>query len=116
MGILGAISPKLVLIGMITYLPTYLPVLAISFIMAIRRLNDMDHPGWWSLLNLVPFLNFFFGLWLVFGPGDEGRNSYGPPPSKNTAAVIAGACILPAFMVLSGILAAIAIPAYRRMS
>ena len=107
-GIFAAIKPELAMVALIIYAPAF----AISFIMAIRRLNDMNHPGWWSLLILIPFVNFFFGLWLLFGPGDAQANNYGAPPSKNTSGVVAAACILPAIFFI-GILAAVAIPAYQ---
>ncbi|MBC7452224.1 MAG: DUF805 domain-containing protein [Massilia sp.] len=109
MGVLAAISPKMMMLGMIIYIPA----LAISFIMAIRRLNDMGHPGWWSLLTIIPILNFFFGLWLIFGPGDAGSNNYGLPPTKNSTGVVVAALALPLFIALVGILAAVAIPAYQ---
>ena len=108
MAALAAISPKLMALGMIAYIPA----LAVSFIMSIRRLNDMGQPGWLSLLSIIPLLNFFFGLWLMFGSGDEGSNKYGLPPTKNSSGVVAAACIIPMVMVV-GILAAVAIPAYQ---
>jgi len=35
-------------------------------------------------LSLVPFVNFFFGLYLLSAPATNGRNKYGPMPSKNS--------------------------------
>ena len=43
-GVLAAINPVLVGLAAIGYLPA----LAVSFIMAVRRLNDLDQRGWWS--------------------------------------------------------------------
>lgn len=46
----------------------------------VRRLHDRDLSGrlaWWSL---VPFVGFALGLYLLFAPGDELANRYGPPP------------------------------------
>jgi len=76
-----------------------------------RRLNDLGKTGWLGLLIIVPLVNIVFGLWLLFGPGDEGSNEYGPAPGPNTTGVIVTAWILPAIMII-GMLAAIAIPAY----
>ncbi|MEO7494559.1 MAG: DUF805 domain-containing protein [Massilia sp.] len=78
---------------------------------SIRRLNDMDQNGWLSILALIPLLNFFFGLWMLFGRGTDGRNEYGPAPCPNTGGVIACAIIVPVVAVI-GSLAAVAIPAY----
>lgn len=89
----------------------YIPIVAISFIMAKRRLNDLDKSGWLSLLMLVPLVNFFIALYLIFWPGSPGSNHYGPKPEKNSWVAIVLGLILPIFLI--GILAAIAIPAYQ---
>lgn len=80
--------------------------------MARRRFHDLDHSGWLCLLILVPIVNFLAGLYLIFGPGNEGANRYGPPPSKNPLLAMIGGVILP-LIVIIGILAAVAIPAYQ---
>lgn len=88
----------------------YIPAVALSLVIARRRLNDLDRNGWWGLLMLVPFVNFFMSLYLVFAAGSEGANRYGPPAGPNTAWVKVGA-FLP-MTVIIGIVVAIAIPAY----
>lgn len=50
-----------------------------SFFWAIRRLHDLGKSGWLSLLFLIPIVNFFFWLWLLFFKGDHRENEYGPP-------------------------------------
>lgn len=57
--------------------------LAPILLMARRRLQDMDHSGWWVLSLLVPGINLLAMLYLVFGPGMPGENRYGAPPPKN---------------------------------
>ena len=110
MVLLGTISQKVALLGLILYVP----ILAYYFILAIRRLNDMGHPGWWSLLQIIPLINLVFYLWLIFGRGDDGNNAYGPAPAgPNSGLVIAGACVLPLIFIV-GILAAIAVPQYAK--
>ncbi len=86
----------------------YIPMFAVGFIMAIRRVHDMGHSGWLSLLILVPIAN----LWLLFAPGTAGANEYGPAPVKNTTGVIVAAFLPFILMVVIGIVAAIAMPAY----
>ncbi len=90
----------------------YIPVLGVAVVMSKRRLYDLDKPGWMATLVLVPVLNAILGLYLTFAPGNEGANKHGQPPAKNSVLVILGACLLPLVMV-TGILAAIAIPAYQ---
>lgn len=92
----------------------YLPVMVLLFIMAVRRLNDMNVSGWVSLVGLIPFVNIVFWLVLLCAPGSLGRNRYGPAPQKNTSGVIAVACVGPVLLVfVIGVLAAIALPAYQ---
>jgi uncharacterized membrane protein YhaH (DUF805 family) len=99
--------------GFAVALLVYSPVIAVSLIMAIRRLNDLDNSGWLSVLTLIPLINFFFGLYLLFAPGTTGRNKYGPMPSKNPSGMWL-VLVIPVFIAVIGILAAIAIPAYQQ--
>lgn len=89
----------------------YIPLLAAMFVMAKRRLNDLNHSGWLSLLLLIPLVNVVLALYLLFWPGTKGRNDYGPRPVKNSLALILFGLVLP--LVLIGMLAAIAVPAYQ---
>ena len=47
---------------------------------AIKRLHDLDRPGDNIFLFLIPIYNIYLGLLLLFKPGDEGHNKYGPNP------------------------------------
>ena len=105
----GAMSGTLVIVmGLVIYIP----VLIVSFTMMKRRLNDLNHTGWLSLLMLVPFLNILMAFYLMLWPGSKGGNSYGPKPGKNSWAMIIFGLILP--MLLIGILAAAAIPEFQK--
>jgi uncharacterized membrane protein YhaH (DUF805 family) len=108
-GVLSLMGSKVMIAGMVI---AYIPLLAIGFILAKRRFNDMNHSGWMSLLQLIPFVGFFIWLWLVFGAGDKESNDYGQAPGPNSTPVVIGALIFPAIAVI-GILAAIALPAYQ---
>ena len=86
-----------------------------SFLPTIQRLHDFNTSGWLSLLTLVPFVNFIFFLVLLFIPGTDGRNRFGPkpPPNSTGVTVVSILASLFFFIALLGILAAIAIPAYQ---
>lgn len=54
----------------------------ILFYSVIKRLHDLDKSGWWSLLILIPKLNFAFTIYLLFAKGTEGANRFGEAPTK----------------------------------
>ena len=108
---LASISQEAALIGLVSFIP----YAAYSFILAVRRLNDVRFTGWLSLLLLIPYINFFVFLGLAIAPGDVKANSYGPAPGPNNGFVIAGAIVLPViFIAMIGVVAAVAIPAYQQ--
>ncbi len=82
--------------------------IGVFFVLVRRRLNDLDRSGWWGLLIVVPLVNLILALYLLLGPGTQGANRFGPPPTKSpTAAIIA------VVLIFIAILAAVAIPAYQ---
>ncbi len=89
-----------------------LPVIILTTLLGIQRLHDFNASGWWSILIFVPLANLILYLLLLIMPGTQGVNRFGDPPPPNTTGVILLALILPLLMVI-GILAAIAIPAYQ---
>ncbi|TWI60920.1 uncharacterized membrane protein YhaH (DUF805 family) [Pseudoduganella lurida] len=86
--------------------------LVVTFVLARRRLQDLDRGAWFGLLLFIPLVNVLAGLWLLFARGDEGANSYGLPPGPNSRGVMVLAWILPVIFVV-GIMAAVAVPAYQ---
>jgi len=59
----------------------FVAVLWVSMCACARRLHDIGHSGWWSLVALVPLANFLFGLYALFAPGQNQDNEFGPPTS-----------------------------------
>lgn len=57
-----------------------LAVLLPSIAVSIRRLHDINKPGLWFLIYLIPCVGFIF--WIIFNvkEGDPGANQYGPDP------------------------------------
>ncbi len=83
----------------------------VSILIAIQRLHDFNASGWWILLMIVPLANAVMYLVLLIMPGTQGPNRFDHPPPPNTVGVILLALIPPLLMIV-GIVAAIAIPAY----
>lgn len=46
----------------------------------VRRLHDQGDPWVKYLLTFIPFIGFIFWLIMVFKPGDDFENDYGPDP------------------------------------
>ena len=85
-----------------------------SIIYGVRRLNDMNVSGWLILLMFVPLANFVMALVMLFVPGSDGDNKYGPAPTANGGGLIAALVIM--LLVMAGwfaIIGAVAMPAYQ---
>lgn len=66
------------------------PLLWLYLAASWKRSHDRGRTGWWSLLLLIPIVGFFVWLIdLVFGPGDQGPNEYGPDPRRPDAPMVA---------------------------
>ena len=76
-------------------------------VLLIQHSHDLDLSGWWSIAAFIPLV----GLFWLFKGGTPGRNRWGAPPPPNGWGVRILGLIIPAVMVV-GILAAIAVPAY----
>ena len=49
-----------------------LPSLAVMY----RRLHDIDKSGWYVFVGLIPVLNIFFFIYLLFAKGTESENRF----------------------------------------
>ncbi|MAY70484.1 MAG: hypothetical protein CME82_03360 [Halomonas sp.] len=56
-----------------------------AMLQAKRRLNDQGRSGWSLLLWLVPLVNVWLVITLVFSRGTPGSNPFGPPPPPPTS-------------------------------
>ena len=54
-----------------------IPLLAV----AVRRLHDSGHSGWWLLIGLIPAAGELVLLIFLVQRGDAGSNRFGPPSS-----------------------------------
>ena len=90
----------------------YIAAIVLSFAFAKRRLNDLNRTGWWMLLFFVPIANLLITIYIIFFPGSNEANLYGPPPVANSLGVKILGSLLPVIFVL-GIIAAVAVPQYQ---
>ncbi len=76
--LLGTWHPRLILwsLSMIYLALIFVPLLALS----VRRLHDIDLPGWIVVLNFVPLAGVVVTLGQLFAPGTRGENQYGADP------------------------------------
>jgi uncharacterized membrane protein YhaH (DUF805 family) len=80
---------------------TYLAFIPAILILMIRRLNDLDRSGWYSLGTIIPFVNVALALYASFARGSEGANQYGQAPAPNSrATVMAAIGVFPAAFAL----------------
>lgn len=60
-----------------------LAIIAGSISLTVKRLHDLNKGGLFALILLVPIVNFFFELYLLFVKGTDGQNEYGEDPLMN---------------------------------
>lgn len=51
-----------------------------GIMLTVRRLHDLDKSGWFILLALVPIVNMFFAIYVLFFKGTDGSNRFGADP------------------------------------
>ena len=96
-------------LGVVIGLVFYIAIIVVSVMFMKRRLNDLNRSGWWGLLVIVPLVGLLLAIYLMFFPGTDGDNNWGPAPTSNSIGVLILGWMMPVFFVL-GIVAAIAIP------
>ncbi len=77
------------IIMMVTLIPLYLAIMWITICLAIKRLHDRNHSGWWILIMFIPLINLIFTLYVYFVPGNKDSNRFGAPrPTKGWEKVL----------------------------
>ncbi|AOE83226.1 DUF805 domain-containing protein [Pseudomonas sp. TCU-HL1] len=109
--ILGSFALSDALAGLLT-IAACLALVVVSVCIGVQRLHDMGWSGWLWLLNFAPIVGSVFALLMLFMPGTDGPNRYGPPPPPNSRAVKVLAWLIILVPVI-GIVAAISMPAYQ---
>lgn len=58
------------------------PIFWVSLCACVKRLHDLGQSGWWTLVSFIPVANVAIGIYLLFAPGQDQSNDYGPPIKK----------------------------------
>ncbi|MDH5353091.1 MAG: DUF805 domain-containing protein [Gammaproteobacteria bacterium] len=97
-------------LSLIAYIVLNIASIVITIMFGKRRLNDLNRSAWYLLLFIVPLVNLFFIIYIIFFSGTDGENKYGLQASPNTMGVKILALFMPVLFFV-GIAAAIIIPA-----
>lgn len=89
--------------GMVLFAMTLAALVVFMLALGKRRLNDLNRSGWLLVLMLVPIVNVLFSLYLLFAPGTDGRNDYGPAPTRNGNFVYVGALAMPLLLIVGAL-------------
>ena len=55
-----------------------------SIMIGIKRCHDRGRSGWFLLIALIPLVNLWLVVELIFLPGTDGSNDYGENPLVKT--------------------------------
>lgn len=66
--------------GIVVALLVSLPIAISGWAVAAQRCRDFGWTGWAVLITLIPYIGWIFGLVILFIPGNQGSNRYGPDP------------------------------------
>jgi uncharacterized membrane protein YhaH (DUF805 family) len=88
--VLAALAAVLLLSGLTLLNPTVAGVIVVTgslvanLAINVKRLHDINWSGWLVLLSLVPYVGLIIPLILLFMPGTQGANRFGPEPPTTT--------------------------------
>ncbi len=74
--VLSFIENRSTIAGVILYIIIGLPLWVASLTLAVRRLHDADHSGWWWWIGLVPLVGWIVLLVFYLLPGTPGPNRF----------------------------------------
>lgn len=61
-------------------IPILIAAIVGGWMIAIRRMHDLNKSGWWLLISFIPYVDLVFSLYVIFAPGTRGPNRYGEDP------------------------------------
>jgi uncharacterized membrane protein YhaH (DUF805 family) len=76
--VVSVISDRSTVAGVILDIVIGIPMLVTNIALAVRRLHDSDHTGWWWWIGLVPLVGWIVAIVFYLLPGTPGPNRYTP--------------------------------------
>ena len=110
-GIAGGFFAASEILGGLLVAVVSIAAVVVGIMFGVQRLHDIGWSGWLLLITLVPIVGGVFSLLMFIIPGSTAANRFGSPPPPNSRAVKILALLWVAIIVI-GIVAAIALPAY----
>ncbi len=94
--------------AIITTISALLLAILASIPLQIRRLHDIGHSGWLSLISLTPLTNIPFLCYIALCPGNRGTNQYGKRDQVPSMMINLLAFALPLLFVIASVLTLVA--------
>ncbi|OQX33883.1 MAG: hypothetical protein B0D91_13515 [Oceanospirillales bacterium LUC14_002_19_P2] len=94
--------------AIITTISACLLAVLASIPLQIRRLHDIGHSGWLSLISLTPLTNIPFFCYIALLPGNRGANPYGNTTESPSTVISLLAIVLPLVFVIASVLTLVA--------
>jgi uncharacterized membrane protein YhaH (DUF805 family) len=76
--IVSVISNSSTVAGIILDVVIGVPMLVTNIALAVRRLHDSNHTGWWWWIGFVPLVGWIVAIVFYLLPGTPGPNRYTP--------------------------------------
>ena len=74
--VVSVISDRSTVAGVILDIIIGVPILVTNIALAVRRLHDSDHTGWWWWIGLVPLVGWIISIVFYLLPSTPGPNRY----------------------------------------
>ncbi|GAA4650911.1 DUF805 domain-containing protein [Kistimonas scapharcae] len=94
--------------AIITTISTCLLAILACIPLQIRRLHDIGHSGWLSLISLTPLTNIPYFCYIALSPGHRGVNPYGNTTAPPSTVISLLAIVLPLLFIIASMLALVA--------
>ena len=76
--VVSVISDRSTVAGVILDIIIGIPMVVANIALAVRRLHDADHTGWWWWIGFVPLIGWIIVLVFYLQPSTPGPNRYSP--------------------------------------